>query len=74
MPLFYFHVRDGVDIPDKEGTECASLEDARNQAVKSAGESIKELGPTFWDADHDWQMTVTDEGGAVQFTMRFSPR
>jgi hypothetical protein len=74
MSLYFFHVRDGVDLPDLVGTECADLMEAQSLAISTCGAMIKELGKEFWDAPEDWQMNVTDAAGAAQFTLRFSPR
>ena len=42
MALFYFELRDGVEIADEEGQEFASLADAREEAVKSARSMMRE--------------------------------
>ena len=74
MPVYFFHVRDGVDIPDETGTECVDLAGARTQALRASGQMIEELGAKFWEDPEDWRMNVTDADGAAQFTLRFSPR
>jgi hypothetical protein len=72
MPRYFFSVHDGVDVPDVDGTVLASLDEAREQAVIAAGEAIKDLGQTFWEGDHQWQMQVTDESGATLCLLNFS--
>jgi len=42
MPLFYFDIVDGFYIKDEEGQELASLEAAREEAVKSARSILRE--------------------------------
>lgn len=74
MPLYFFHVHDGVDLVDDTGTECADLTEARKQAIEAAGGMIADLGAKFWDEPEDWHMHVTDAAGALQFKLRFSPR
>jgi hypothetical protein len=74
MPRYFFNIRDGLDVPDKVGTHCAGLLEARSQAIRTCGTLIEELGVNFWNEPEDWQMTVTDADGASQFTLRFSPR
>ena len=73
MPRYFFHVRDGRDIPDNVGTELPSLEAARVEAVRSSGEMLRDIkGSTeFWSGD-DWVMNVTDEAGKPVLTLRFS--
>jgi hypothetical protein len=34
MPCYYFHVHEGEDILDDEGTELASLDHARAQGLQ----------------------------------------
>ena len=39
MARYFFHIKDGADlIQDPEGSELATMEDARSQALKSARE------------------------------------
>jgi hypothetical protein len=71
MPRYFFHVADGRDIPDLEGTVLPSPAEARSEAIRTAGEIIKSEGAEFWDGT-EWQMTVKDEAGASMFTLRFS--
>lgn len=42
MARFYFELRDGVEIADDEGQEFASLNEAREEAVKSARSMLRE--------------------------------
>ena len=50
MPRYFFHVIDGVDIPDLEGTLLPGLAEARSQAIVTAGEILKSEGMRFWTA------------------------
>ena len=39
MARYFFHIKDGADlIQDPEGSDLATMEDARSQALKSARE------------------------------------
>jgi hypothetical protein len=39
MARYFFHIKDGAElIQDPEGSELATMEDARSQALKSARE------------------------------------
>jgi hypothetical protein len=71
MPRYFFSVRDGMDIPDVEGTELAGLHEARLAAVTAAGEAIRDLGQKFWSGEA-WQMHVTDESGVTVCRLNFS--
>ena len=71
MPRYFFHIIDGKDIPDHDGTELAGIAEARTQAIASAGAMIAEQGDTVWNGS-PWMMNVIDEAGTPVFTLRFS--
>jgi len=71
MPRYFFHVMDGRAVVDTEGTELAGLDEARTQAIWTAGEMLADHGKSFWKGDA-WQMTVADEAGDTVLTLRFS--
>ena len=71
MPRYYFHVYDGQPSPDLEGTECADMYVAQAEAVRMAGEIMRDLGAKFWDGS-DWRLEVTDAEGRKLFVVRFS--
>jgi Domain of unknown function (DUF6894) len=64
---YYFHIKDGAElIHDPEGSELATMEDARSQALKSARElwadAIKSGSRLGADA-----VIIADEHGALTF-------
>lgn len=75
MSLFYFNIRDGRTMLDEVGTELPSLAAAREQAISTSGQILKNgAGPAMW-AGEPWCMWVTDApngGGKTLFTLRFS--
>lgn len=71
MPLYFFNVIDGKNIVDTEGTELAGLDEARAQAIMTAGEMLKDYGATFWGGEQ-WQMNVLDEAGVTVCRLNFS--
>ncbi len=71
MPRYFFHLRDGQDIPDGTGTVCADPQDARAQAGIVSGALLKDLGARFW-READWGMHVTDDQGATLCDPRFT--
>ena len=71
MPRYFFHITDGKDIPDHEGTELAGIPEARTQAIASAGAMIAEQGNTVWNGS-PWMMNVIDDAHNLIFTLRFS--
>ena len=73
MPRYFFHVRNGTDRPDHDGTEYADLNAARTEAVALLGEMVKELGGRFW-RHPEWWLTVVDESGATVCELQVSGR
>ncbi len=71
VPRYFFHVHDSVDIIDQEGTEFPSPEEARGEAVVTAGEILREVGRKFWNSP-EWRMWVTDEAGETVCAIKFS--
>lgn len=71
VPRFHFNVFDGRGWPDIEGSELASLAEAREEAVRLAGAIVKD------DADRiavgePWRMEVTDRQGHLQLRLEFT--
>lgn len=71
MPRFFFHVYDGVSIPDIDGTELADLASARVEAVRLSGALLTDHAEDFWGG-HPWSMEVTDRDQMLLFTLNFS--
>lgn len=73
MPRYHFNVHDGADIPDRDGTELASVSVARVEAVKLAGRLLMDEPARFWDGS-DWHLEVTDERGHILFRLDFAAK
>jgi hypothetical protein len=71
LPRYFFHVHDGRETLDEEGTEFPDADQARAAAVRAAGEALRDLGGNFWRSP-EWRMWVTDESGATLCTLTFS--
>jgi len=71
MPRYFFHVIDGHNIIDNEGTEFPNLRHARAEAIRLAGAILRDEGDTFWDGT-EWHMNVTDVAGQSVLKLRFS--
>ena len=73
MSRYHFHVTDGRLIPDHEGLDLPSLEDAREEALEASVELLRGLKstPAFWAGD-SWAMNVTDDTGRTVFRLQFS--
>ena len=70
MPRYFFHVKDGADLRDAEGTQLDDLAAAKCEAVKYAGRLICDEASHFWDRK-EWMMTVADASGLMLFQLHF---
>lgn len=70
MPRYFFHVCDGEDFVDLQGTELPDLTAARREALRFAGSLLAEQHDRFW-ATGEWRMRVTDERDLTQFELTF---
>jgi hypothetical protein len=71
VPRYFFHVHDSVDLLDYEGTELTGPDEARVQAVVTAGELLRDVGGRFWNSP-EWQLWVIDEAGQRICALKFS--
>ena len=71
MPRFFFDLRDGTHVIDKEGTELSDLIAARVEAVRLAGGLLKDGAAKFWDG-MAWRVEVKDEAGLLLFVLDVS--
>ncbi|WP_147023010.1 DUF6894 family protein [Microvirga aerophila] len=71
MPRYFFHVTDGHSERDTEGTELPDIYTAQNQAIRTSGELLRDMGGEFWNGT-EWKLEVTDEQGQPLLTLRFS--
>ena len=68
MPRFFFHLHDGTDHPDREGSFLPSLEAARGHAAAYLGKLLRDGGNEIWNGE-DWRLNVADETGLVLLTI-----
>ena len=60
MPRSYFHIHDGMSLPDKEGVELPDLEEAKDEAIKLAAEVLRDrYAGVVWNGT-SWRLDVTD--------------
>lgn len=71
MPRYYFHVVNGHFMPDHRGAECASVDDAKAQAIVSAGQMLNDQGLTTWETGH-WDMYVCDDQNKTILKLSFT--
>ena len=63
MPRYFFHIGNGSERPDMEGTELAGMGQVRSEAVCLTGEILRDMDGRFW-GHAEWTLTVTDQTGA----------
>lgn len=71
MPRYFFHVTDGYSIRNAEGTELPDIYAAQDQAIRTSGEILRDMGAEFWNGT-EWALEVADESGQILFVLRFS--
>ena len=71
MPHYYFHVVNGHFIPDNIGVVCASLNEAKAQAITSAGQMLNDQGLKTWQTGH-WDMYVCDAQNKTLLKLSFT--
>lgn len=71
MPRYFFHVVNSQVLVDHSGTECASIEAARAEAIRAAGDMLKEMGGQHWHVRR-WYMFVTDEANRTRLKLAFN--
>lgn len=67
MPKFFFHI--GGERPDTAGVELPDRAAARGEAIRTAGEILRDLDGAF--SGRQWTMTVEDEEGGMVLELRF---
>lgn len=70
MPRYFFHLRDGSDLPDEVGTELTDLASAQERATRLGAEMLMSQAESFWN-DGEWNLRVSDETGLVLFNLCF---
>jgi hypothetical protein len=73
MPRYFFNVHDGTSELDAEGVDLPNICAAQEQAIRTAGELLRDMAGKFWDGE-EWSLEVTDGAEHVHFTLRFSAR
>jgi hypothetical protein len=69
-PIF-FTILDGKLIVDTEGEYCASWADMREQAIRTAGECLRDMAAKY-PSDLEWQLVVTNESSETVMRLRFA--
>jgi hypothetical protein len=68
MTRYFFDTQDGQSVADAEGVELPSLAAAEIEAVRLAGELLREHAEEFWTS-RVFAVSVTDQHGVGQFVI-----
>jgi hypothetical protein len=71
MPRYYFQVHDGLNVPDRVGTELEDKYHARAEALQLASDLLRDKAVKS-KLDGGWHMEVMDERNQVVFRLVFS--
>jgi hypothetical protein len=72
MPRNFFHTFNGHPYRDEQqGTDFPGFDEARQIAVRTAGEIIRSDSINAWKGS-DWDMAVTDAAGHPVLWLRFT--
>lgn len=70
MPRYYFHVKDGRDFPDLQGTLLPDISAAKDEAIRFVGDLLARNSAGFWSG-RDWTVRVTDSDDVELFDLNF---
>ncbi|WP_139239574.1 MULTISPECIES: hypothetical protein [unclassified Methylobacterium] len=68
MPRYFFNVYDGIASIDKIGTDFPSLKDAKHEAVRRAGQLLRDNTGSIANGE-DWHLETVDKFGLVLFRL-----
>ena len=71
MPHFHFNVLDGSAYIDESGIELASVDHAKREARRYAGNMLADSAGVS-TPDREWTVEVTDQQGLVLFRLDIS--
>ena len=64
MQRYFFHTQTDTRFTDQEGMALETPADARNQAIETRGQMMKDSPDGFWGS-RPWTVTVTNFSGLV---------
>jgi hypothetical protein len=56
MPRYFFHLHDGSERSDTEGTDLADMGQVRSEAVRLSSEVLRDMDERFW-GHPEWTLT-----------------
>jgi hypothetical protein len=70
MAHYFFHVLDGKVVIDTKGSDLPGIEQARDEAIHTAGQVLRSRGTP--SDGRPWRMVVADADANVVFSLEFS--
>lgn len=67
MPRYHFNTSDGQVVRDPQGFECVDLAEAKQRAVRIAGETLTTLADDLFQTD--FHLEVTNDAGLTLFSI-----
>ena len=64
MPRYFFHTQTDTRFTDTEGFELPGPIEARQMAIRTCGEMMRDCPEPFWGS-RLWTVTVTDHAGLI---------
>ena len=64
MPRYFFHLNTTSRSTDDEGLELDGPKQAREEAIRSCGEMMRDAADSFWGS-RPWSITVTNSAGLI---------
>jgi hypothetical protein len=61
MPRYFFNIEDGHTTIDNEGSEHPDLQAARQEALVTSSETLRDGGGPYLWSGKQWRMWVTDQ-------------
>ena len=71
MERYHFHVIDQTECRDLHGTLLKDVFAAKREALRFAGDLLKDLGDKLWSGAA-WNIRVTDSDDLTLFELHFS--
>lgn len=68
---YFFTILDGKLIVDNVGEFFASWDDVRKEAIRTAGECLRDMATKYPD-DLEWQLVVTNESNDTVLRLHFA--
>jgi len=60
LPRYFFHVYDGSEQPDTEGSDLTGMDQVRSEAIRLSGGVLRDMSDRFW-CHPEWALIVTEE-------------